>query len=138
MREGPLPRMKVDPFSLQHLSPAEKSQLVSAILAEFAPFASIMASQGVTLDVAEALKLKARYHDEPDVLKVFKDQGPPEPQGEGGEGATLDKDRAMQPAKTERTYNRISTAGGEREQGADRMKAMMAAATEGAAPQPAG
>lgn len=132
-REGPLPRIKVDPFSLQHLGPTEKSQLVSAILAEFAPYGSIMASQGVVIDVAEALKLKAKYHDEPDLLKVFKDQGPPEPAvGEAaGEGATLDKDQPMRPAQTERTYNRISTAGGEREQTADRMKELMAASADG-------
>lgn len=133
MRSGPMPRIKVDPFSLQHLSPAEKDQFISQTIQEFAPFASIMASQGVTLDVAAALKLKARYRDEPDLLKVFKDQGPPAPPSEGGDesSATLDKDHAMMPAETTRNYNRISTAGGAQEQAADQQKQLMSASANG-------
>lgn len=132
MREGIMPRIKVDPFSMAHASPEQKDQFISATIQEFAPFASIMASQGITLDVAEALKLKAKYRDEPDLLKVFKDEGPPEPaEGEGGpEGATLTKDVAMKPAETTRNYNRISTAGGQQEQTADRMKQLMASSGE--------
>ncbi len=127
MREGPLPRIKIDPYSLSHTTPEEKRQLFSMLRAEYAPYAAILAQQGVIFDVMESLKLDAKYADEPDILKIFKAQGPPEPTEPGGEESQggLNKEISAKPANTERTYNRISSGGGARDQGAQAQSQLM-------------
>ncbi len=130
MREGPMPRIKVDPYSLTHMTPSEKSQFLSSIVAETAPYAAIGQQQGVFFDFAEWLNLKSILGDEPLVKKLFKFQGKPV-QPEGGEDAGLNKEVSAKPPETKRTYERISSGGGQRDQMADMRSQMMAASANG-------
>lgn len=112
MREGPMPRIRVDPYSLTHMSPAERSQFVTQIMAEAAPYAAIMAQQGFFPDFSEWLGLKAKFGDEPAIKKLFSFKGAPQPQGEegGGDAAGLNKEVSGKPAETTRNYTRQSSA----------------------------
>lgn len=126
MREGPMPRIRVDPYSLTHMTPAERSQFVSAIMAEAAPYAAIMAQQGYFPDFGEWLKLKAKFGDEPAVAKLFSFKGAPQPQGgEGGEegdAAGLNKEISVKPPETHRSYTRHSAGGGSQANRANDMR----------------
>ncbi len=135
MRKGPMPRIKVDPYSLSHMTPGEKNQFVTMILAEMAPYAALLAEQGVYVNWSEVLKLKAILGDEPLVNKMFKFQGNPQqmvegqPDEGGQEGPGLNKDISVKPAQTERTYNRISS-GGAGQQKADMQNQWMSLAAK--------
>lgn len=141
MRRGPMPRIKVDPYSLVHMTPQEKSQFVTQVMAEAAPYAAIMAGQGVYPDMAEWMDLKSIFGDIPELRKVWKFRGKPAPegdqnaQGQGGEPPGLNKEISAKPAQTERTYNRISSGGGQRDQAAQ-MRTQLMASMNGEGPGP--
>lgn len=127
MRSGPMPRIKVDPYSLVHMTPQEKSQFITQTMAEAAPYAAIMAQQGVYPDMAEWMGLKALFGDMPELKKVFKFQGKPQEEA-GGDAAGLNKEISARPAKTERINTRISSGGSQRDQAAEMMKSLAAGA----------
>ncbi len=131
MRQGPMPRIKVDPYSLIHMTPMEKSQFITQVMAEMAPYAAIAAQQGVYVDFPEVLKLKAVLGDIPELNKTFKFQGKPESEEGGGEKSGLNKEVSAKPAATERTYNRISSGGSQRDQNADMQRQLMSASANG-------
>lgn len=127
MREGPMPRYRVDPFSIQHLSPAERNAFIDAVMATTAPYAAIMAQQGYFPDFGEWLKLKAKFGDEPAIAKIWKFQGAPQ-QAEGeGEQSGLNKEISVKPAETTRNYTRQSSGGSANQQANDRRSALMSA-----------
>ncbi len=111
MRKGPLPRIRVDPYSLSHMTPDQRSQFISSIMAEAAPYAAIMAQQGFFPDFKEWLGLKAKFGDEPAINKLFSFKGAPQPQGgeSEGEDAGLNKEISVKPPETTRNYTRQSS-----------------------------
>lgn len=133
-REGPMPRIRVDPFSFAHTSPAERKQFISGIMAELAPYAAIMGQQGYFPDFGELLKLFAKYGDEPDLQKVYKFKGPPEPEGggDGGESAGgLNKEVSATPPRTERVNTRVSQADPQAARQAEMIRGLSSAASAG-------
>lgn len=130
MRKGPMPRIRVDPYSLSHMTPGERSQFISGILAEFAPYAAIMAQQGYYPDFGELLKLKAILGDEPAIERLYSFRGAPQSNDEGGDegGGGLNKEISVKPANTTRNYTRTSQAGSQNQQQNDMRTKLMSLA----------
>jgi hypothetical protein len=108
MRQGPLPNLKVDPYSLAHTTPQQRSQFLTSVVAEMTPLMQLLQSQGVQFDINAYLDLKAKYGDEPDVQKVFKYA---EPMGEDATNAPSGSDSGIgprSPAMNGGTYTRVS------------------------------
>lgn len=132
MRKGPMPRISVDPYSLIHMTPSERSQFVSSIMAEFAPYAAIMAQQGYYPNFGEVLKLKAEWGNEPRINKIYSYKGPPEPQGgEGEEDSGLNKEVSGKPAETTRNYTRHSNSNSQAQQQNDMRSKLMSMSANG-------
>lgn len=131
MRKGPMPRIRVDMYSLIHMTPQERSQFLTSIFAEMAPYAGIMGQQGYFPDFGVYLDLKAKFGDEPMVKKLYQFQGKPEqPEGEGG-GAGLNKEISVKPAETTRNYTRHSAGGGNQQANDMRSQLMSAVSANG-------
>jgi len=115
-RNGPMPKIKVDTYSLTRQTPQSRLAFINQVLQTVAPMMQLLQQQGVMLDGNALMDIFAKYGDEPDLAKIFHYSEPPAPdqsQQGGGQPPGM-------PSNTTRTYNRISTAGqGPQEKAAD-------------------
>ncbi len=104
-RDGEMPRIKVDPYSMRATTPQQRAgQLQAFVTGVFAPMAQIAQQQGVALDFNEFLKIMAQYNDMPEMQRVLTMQQPLESSVSPSSGAPPGK-----PPETTRNYNRISS-----------------------------
>ncbi len=97
--------MQVDPYSLNHVSPQQKLQLIDATIQGIMPLMPLLQQQGIALDANEWMQLKAKLSNTPELSKILTIQEPP-PQGEEGGGGP--EVPSTLPGSTSRTYNRTS------------------------------
>ena len=127
VRKGQIPQIKLDVYSLAHMSPQMRSELISGVVREMAPFMQMLQAAGIQFDLAEYLEMKSRLLDEPSLKRIFRYNEPPIPQetqpGERGQPE-------MGPMPNEGgEYTRISVGQeSPAAKGADLQKQMMAAA----------
>lgn len=102
--------IKIDAYSMQPQTPQTRIQaIMSVVQTLFLPLAQMAQQQGVYLDMQTLFDKLAHYMDQPDLADVLSIQAPPDSAGSmGGDSAATDT--GVQPAKTERTYNRVSTS----------------------------
>lgn len=97
--------IKVDPFSLPYQTPQSRMATLDGIVTQMAPLMQVLQSQGLSLDVAFLMKLKAKYGDMPDLERLFMSGvTPPAPDQGGGDPAG----GSGQPPETTRNYVRHS------------------------------
>lgn len=103
-RLGPIPQIRVDPFSMRYRTPQQRFQELNTVFKDiYRPLAQIFMQAGVVPDMNAAMVLIAKYLDNPDIQTVFTISEPPTE--ETGTGASHQR---MMPTETERTYNRRS------------------------------
>lgn len=115
-RDGPMPKIKVDPYSLIWNSPERRAKdLVDVVTQVYTPLAQLAERQGVALDLVQFLQQIAELKDMPDlatILTMVESQ-----QQQTDQSAGVRKEGTM-PPETTRNYNRISSGGKTAEQGA--------------------
>lgn len=107
-RRGPMPKIKVDVFSLSRQTPQSRLAFINQVVQTMAPMLALLQQQGVMLDANELIEVFAKYGDEPDLKKIFKIAAPPTPDAQSSNGSG---DYSGKPAVTTRNYNRQSTGG---------------------------
>jgi hypothetical protein len=108
-RAGPPPHVKIDPYSLARQTPQSRLQFITQTVTTLAPLMQLLAQQGKLPNMDVLLSLMAKYGNEPDLVNIFGLTVPPQ----GGPGGDTGGGGAVQPAATERTYNRVSSGGGQ-------------------------
>lgn len=113
-RKGPLPRIKVDIYSLQRQTPQSRLAFINQVLQTITPMLQVLQAQGVAINANELIAVFSKYGHEPDLQKIFQYLQPPEQQG------TSEPQSGGMPANTTRTYERYSAGGqGPQEKKAD-------------------
>ena len=129
-RHGPMPKLNVDPYSVRHVTPEERSEFVSALLAEMTPLMGLLQQNGITFDANEFLDFKARCHNEPAIKDVFKYQEPVVDEATGG-AASGGPEGPQVPNKTTEIVRRSVGNQSQQAQAADFTSQMQAAASAG-------
>lgn len=101
--------LKVDPYSLQHQTPAQRLAFLQQTLQEMAPLMPLLQQQGVVFDLNAYLQKKAKYADEPDLADIVTMQEPPQMDSEGPPASL--GGQGFQPPETTRNYVRRSEGG---------------------------
>ena len=103
-RTGPFENLnlRVDPYSLQHKSPQQRLSVIDQTVKDLMPMMQMLSTQGVNFDAQAYLKIRAKYSDEPDLLKIFTIGEPVVPSESTGAGQT------RMPSETSREYVRRS------------------------------
>lgn len=126
MRQGPMPDVACDPYSLQHSTPQMRLAFLNQMVATVQPMMQLLQQQGIFFDVNFWLQKAAEYGDSPDLGQMFTIRTPHPAQGgadsSGGMGSPG-------PAETTRNYVRRSV--GADTQGS-RQSDMMNQAAQGA------
>lgn len=105
MRRGPMPHIKVDPYSLPRQTPQSRMAFINGVIQQMAPMMGLLQQQGVMLDANALLDIMAKYGNEPDLARIFQYVEPPQPAaGASPEGAGM-------PSNTTRTYERYGAGG---------------------------
>lgn len=105
MRQGPMPEVQCDPYSLQHSTPEMRLGFLNQMVATVQPMMALLQQQGIFFDVNYWLKKAAEYGNSPDLGQMFTirtpqpAQGSPDPSGGMGSSG---------PAETTRNYVRRS------------------------------
>lgn len=104
VRSGPVPKVKIDPYSLAHQTPQQRLAFLDATVAGVIPIMGLLQQQGVVFDASRWMELKAKFGQEPEIMQLFSLQEPiaPRPGGDGG------GDTPGMPANTSREYVRRS------------------------------
>jgi hypothetical protein len=98
--------LEVNPYSLAHTTPQQRSAGLKAILAQVvAPFAALMQQDGIKVDMNTVLSKIGEYEDQPDIAEILTITQPPVQEGGGGE------DAPPMAAETTRNYVRESRSG---------------------------
>ncbi len=106
-RDGEMPTIKVDPYSLRHATPRQRANDLTQFITQiYAPMAEAFMQQGVALDLNEFTRLIAKYWDMPELQNVVTFQEPPEQE------PTEDSQGGGMPPETTRNYVRRSAGGG--------------------------
>lgn len=103
--------LRVDPYSLQHQSPAQRLAFLDQTIQQLAPLMPVLMQQGVMLDAHAYLQKKAKYADEPDLPDIFTIQEPPQPSSQAPPGPP---GGSSLPPETTRNYVRHSQGGASR------------------------
>lgn len=99
-------RVQVDPYSLNHSTPAENLAFLNQVVGQIiTPLLPMMQQQGLGLNLPKYLELVAKYGNAPDLNEIITNLPAPEPTEEGG-----GEDGPMKPGTTSRTYNRINAS----------------------------
>lgn len=101
-RDGEMPKVKVDPYSLSHTTPQQRLSFIMGFVQQMQPMLGLLSQQGIMFDAPKFIELVAKYGDEADLTEIFTVQEPLERQGGDGGG------EPGMPAQTERTYTRRS------------------------------
>lgn len=106
-RSGPMPKIKVDPYSMRHTTPQQRADdIIKFVTRIYAPLAQSFEKQGVALDLNEVLAIVGKYWDMPELKRIFAtqdSQSAPEEQGE--------PQQPGMPPETTRNYVRRSLGG---------------------------
>lgn len=106
MRRGPLPDLKIDPYSMQRKSPSEVMAQIDAVVQQtIAPMLQLLQQSGTTFDVNEYLKLKSKLMDLPELPDIVTIQPPTQGQ------APSQAEGSVTPPETTRNYVRRSLGG---------------------------
>lgn len=106
-REGPMPVIKVDIFTLTRQTPQSRLAFINSVLQMIAPMMQLAVQDGIKPDINALIEIFAKYGDEPDLKKIFHYVTPTAPDQQGGRG---DPGAGMKPTVTTRNYNRSSSA----------------------------
>lgn len=99
--------LTVDPYSLQHSTPAGKLQALMQVVKDvILPMQPILQQAGVSFDVVKLLKIMGEYMNLPELSDIVTVQEPPQPTSGAGE-----TEEPGMPANTTRTYERRSLGG---------------------------
>lgn len=104
-REGSFEQLQVrcDPYSLVYKSPGQRLAFLMGLIEKFLPAQQVLAAQSIRLDLQAAVKLIAKYADEPEVETLFTVADVPQQPKVGGDGGGMGM-----PASTSREYTRRS------------------------------
>ena len=110
-RKGPMPKVKVDPYSVAASTPQMRLQFINGVVQQVTPMLPLLKEQGINFNVSAYLDRVGRYGDEPDIADIFEFTSMPDaPQpARGGDGGG-DETQKM-PANTTRTYERRNFGG---------------------------
>lgn len=111
-RFGPMPTIKVDPYSLAPQTPQTRLGFIMEVLKALSPMMGMLAQQGKMPDMDEILRILAKYGNEPDLPNIFGLTVRQDP-GNAGSGGS---ERPGMPAETTRTYERTSSGGQQAEE----------------------
>ncbi len=103
MRQGPMPDVACDPYSLQHSTPQIKLAFLNEMVQAVQPMMARLQQQGIFFDVNFWLQKAAEYGDSPDLGQMFTIRTPQPAQG----GADQTGGMGAQP-ETTRNYVRRS------------------------------
>jgi hypothetical protein len=103
-RRGPMPRIKVDVYSLARQTPQSRLAFINQTLQAIAPLFQLAMQQGVMPDMNALMELFSKYGDEPDLKKIFHYTEPPQQGPGGGQSEGPGK-----PVNTTRTYERYGS-----------------------------
>jgi len=110
-RVGEMPQLKIDPYSLRSVTPAQRAQDLTQVVTQiYLPMAQMAERSGVTLDFNAFLSLMAKYRDNPDIQSILTVQEPPAV--EGSSQGSMAPEGAGMPQETTRNYVRRSLGGG--------------------------
>ncbi len=104
MRQGPMPDVACDPYSLQHSTPQMRLQFLNQIVASVQPMMQLLQQQGIFFDVNFWLQKVAEYGDAPDLGQMFTIRTPQPAQGGTDQSGSV----SGSPAETTRNYVRRS------------------------------
>lgn len=108
-RRGPMPHIKVDPYSLPRQTPQNRLAFINQVLQTVGPMMGLLQQQGVGIDMNALLDIFAKYGDEPNLGRIFRYVEPPSPaDGSASEGAGG--------PPTHSIYERRSSGGGQDQQ----------------------
>lgn len=102
VREGQVPDIQVDPYSLSHSTPQQRLAFLDSFVAKTAQMLPLWAQQGVVMNAREYVELNAKYGNAPDLEGLFGVQDPIPSRGGDAPGM---------PANTSREYIRRSLGG---------------------------
>jgi len=103
-RDGEMPQIKIDLYSLKHTTPERKaSQITQVVTQVLAPMMTAAQQQGKAFNFSEFLETISTYWDLPELKKIMMTAEPP-PEVETGKAAGT-------PTETTRNYVRRSTGG---------------------------
>ena len=107
--------IKIEPYSMQHQSPAARLQSLRTVLAEMImPLSQMMQQQGVTVDMQKLMDIVGRYGDL-DELKEILIYSNPELYGQQQQPVqTPGGPTGTKPAQTTRRYERVNRPGATR------------------------
>lgn len=101
--------VKVDPYSMPHLTPQQRLQMLNQIVQQtYIPMAQIAQQQGVSLDYSAYLDKVGQYMDDPDLGEILTVGEPPQQSGDSGGGGGAPPTAGPPPATTTRNYVRRS------------------------------
>lgn len=126
MRQGPMPEVMCDPYSLQHDTPQGKLQFLNQMVATVQPMMALLQQQGIFFDINFWLQKVAEYGNSPDLGQMFTIRTPQPAQGGPDQSGAPS---VGGPAETTRNYVRRSL--GQDTQG-NRQNDMMNMASAGA------
>ena len=123
-RTGPMPRIKVDPYSMRHSTPQQRANDIMGFVTNvYAPLAQVAQQQGLTFDFKEFLSIIGGLKDMPEYKRIIKsvdmpmqEEQPSPSQAAGGK-----------PAETTRNYVRRSLGGNSKLNQDAKVDAMLAA-----------
>lgn len=127
-RRGPMPRVKVDPYSMMHSTPQSRLAFMNAVVAQMQPMMVLLQQQGVFFDVNTYLERVGRYGDEPDLVEIFQYQDPPEteassPDSGGGDTGPANKTTTIE----RRSMGGADSQGSQRQEITNQVREMAAA-----------
>lgn len=124
-RDGAMPFVKVDPYSLRTTTPRERANDLTTFVTQiYAPLAQAFMQQGVALDLNEFVRLISKYWDMPELANVVTFQQPPQEEG-------APEQQPGMPAETTRNYVRKSAGGGSENNQQAMMDAVLGAGMNG-------
>lgn len=106
-RTGPMPRVKIDPYSMRHTTPEQRAADLQGMVTQvIIPLMQLAKAEGLVFDFKEFLTTMGMLKDMPDLKRIMKLSDMPTPGDEsdqGEQGADPGK-----PAETTRNYVRRS------------------------------
>lgn len=84
-RQGTMPKVQVDPYSMQHSTPQTKLAALTQVVQQMMPMMQLLQQQGIMFDMETYLKKIASYLDLPDLPEIFTIQEPPQQTGQGAQ-----------------------------------------------------
>lgn len=127
-RRGPMPRVKVDPYSMMHSTPQSRLAFMNGVVAQMQPMMGLLQQQGVFFDVNTYLERVGRYGDEPDLQDIFQYQDPPEQEAASASADSGDTGPANKTTTIERrSMGGADSQGSQRQEITNQVRQMAAA-----------